>query len=74
MQAILAGLLTVRRWAQALGPYLLVELVLPGGTVLALTLFLVRSGKLNPMALVAARAPKGEKTMWSIDNRRGDGS
>ena len=48
MQAILLNsLLFMRRWAQALGPYLLLELLLPGGTLLAVTLFLYRSGKLD---------------------------
>lgn len=45
MQAILDILTFVRRWAQALGPYLLLELLLPGGTLLALGLFLYRNGK-----------------------------
>jgi hypothetical protein len=47
MQAIINSLLFLRRWAQALGPYLLLELLLPGGTLLALTLFLYRNGKLG---------------------------
>ena len=56
MQAILNSLLFLRRWVQALGPYLLLELLLPGGTLLALTLFLYRSGKLDLAA--AARNPR----------------
>jgi len=47
MQTIIKGLLFLRRWAQALGPYLLLELLLPGGTLLALTLFLYRNGRLD---------------------------
>jgi hypothetical protein len=47
MQTIINSLLFLRRWAQALGPYLLLELLLPGGTLLALTLFLYRNGKLR---------------------------
>jgi len=47
MQTIVNSLLFLRRWAQALGPYLLLELLLPGGTLLALTLFLYRSGRLD---------------------------
>jgi hypothetical protein len=31
-----------RRIVQAVGPYLLIEIFLPGGTVLALALFVVR--------------------------------
>jgi len=56
MQTIINSLLFLRRWAQALGPYLLLELLLPGGTLLALTLFLYRSGKLDFAA--AARNPR----------------
>ena len=56
MQTILNSLLFVRRWAQALGPYLLLELLLPGGTLLALTLFLYRSGKLDLATI--ARNPR----------------
>ena len=56
MQAILNTLLFLRRWVQALGPYLLLELLLPGGTLLALTLFLYRSGRLGIGA--AARNPR----------------
>ena len=56
MQAILNCLLFLRRWVQALGPYLLLELLLPGGTLLALTLFLCRSGKLD--LATAARNPR----------------
>jgi hypothetical protein len=47
MQTIVNSLLFLRRWAQALGPYLLLELLLPGGTLLALTLFLYRNRKLG---------------------------
>ena len=47
MQTIINSLLFLRRWAQVLGPYVLLELLLPGGTLLALTLFLYRNGKLG---------------------------
>jgi hypothetical protein len=32
----------LRPWIQKLGPYLILEIVLPGGTVVALLLFLYR--------------------------------
>jgi hypothetical protein len=54
LQAILNTLAFLRRWAQALGPYVLLEVLLPGGTLLALTLFLYRSGRLG----IAARNPR----------------
>jgi hypothetical protein len=47
MQTFFNILAVVRRWARELGPYLMLELLLPGGTLLALTLFLYRSGRLN---------------------------
>jgi len=33
------------RWGQAAGPYLLLEIVMPGGTLLALLLFLHRRAR-----------------------------
>ena len=36
----------LRRMGQNLGPYLVLELVMPGGTMLALLLFLYRRGNL----------------------------
>ncbi|HEX8011352.1 MAG TPA: hypothetical protein VF814_10505 [Casimicrobiaceae bacterium] len=42
MQAVISRLAMLRRWAQELGPYLLLEILLPGGTVLALLLFVLR--------------------------------
>jgi hypothetical protein len=35
---------TVRRWIQGIGPYLVVEIVMPGGTLIALLMFLYRRG------------------------------
>jgi hypothetical protein len=42
MQAVISSLAMLRRWGQALGPYLVLEILLPGGTLLALLLFLYR--------------------------------
>lgn len=51
--AFVIGVLTVlRRWGQALGPYLMLEILLPGGTVLALLFFLYRR-----RAVAMARPP-----------------
>jgi hypothetical protein len=33
---------TIRRWGQAFGPYLLLELVMPGGTLFAFLLYMYR--------------------------------
>ena len=42
MQAIAIFLEALRTWARKLGPYVLLELLLPGGTLFALALFLYR--------------------------------
>lgn len=47
MQAIINVLAILRRAIVELGPYLMLELLLPGGTIIALTLFLYRRGKLG---------------------------
>jgi hypothetical protein len=44
MENVMLGLDKVRRMALRAGPYLLVEAVLPGGTLLALLLYLYRRG------------------------------
>ena len=43
MQAAMSIFGTLRRWGQTLGPYVIIEIVLPGGTLLALLLLLYRS-------------------------------
>ena len=53
--AILSGAL--RRWAQAFGPYLMLEILLPGGTLLALLLYLYRRRMVR--AAGAAGSPIG---------------
>jgi hypothetical protein len=44
------------RFLQRAGPYVLLEIVLPGGTLLALLLYLYRSGQLRGPADVGALA------------------
>jgi len=46
MELIMIGLGILRRWLLAIGPYALVEVVLPGGTLLALGLYLYRRRQL----------------------------
>jgi len=46
MRIIRSGFTWLRRIGQNLGPYLVLELVLPGGTLFALLLFLYRRGSL----------------------------
>ena len=42
MQRVMSGLAMLCRFGQTLGPYLMLEILLPGGTLLALLLFLYR--------------------------------
>ena len=46
MRIIRSSFRWLRRIGQSLGPYLMLELVLPGGTLFALLLFLYRRGNL----------------------------
>jgi hypothetical protein len=55
MQIVLNRLGKLRHLGQKFGPYLIVEMVLPGGTLLALLLFVCRDGRLD-IAGIAARA------------------
>ena len=47
MQIVMSSLGILRRIGQNWGPYLMLEILLPGGTVLALLLFLYRRRKLT---------------------------
>ncbi len=47
MERVMASLGLLRRVAQNFGPYLMLEIVMPGGTLLALLLFLYRRRKLE---------------------------
>ena len=46
MQIVLMGLEILHRAGRKLGPYLLLEILMPGGTFLALLLFLYRRNRL----------------------------
>jgi hypothetical protein len=45
MQRVIDHLETLRRFGQRLGPYLMLEILLPGGTLFALMLFLYQRRK-----------------------------
>jgi len=47
MESVAAWLDGLRRFVRQVGPLLLIEVLLPGGTLLALLLFLCRSGRLR---------------------------
>jgi hypothetical protein len=47
MDAIISGLGLLRRFGQRVGPYLMLEILMPGGTLLALLLFLYQRRQLG---------------------------
>jgi hypothetical protein len=47
MELVTTLLTALRRAMQRFGPYLVVEILLPGGTLVALLLLLLRSGRLR---------------------------
>jgi hypothetical protein len=47
METVISGLEMLRRVGQKFGPYLLLEILLPGGSLMALLLFLYRRRKLQ---------------------------
>ena len=49
----------LRTWARKSGPYLLLEILLPGGMLFALLLFLYRRGQLLQAAAQAAEGARG---------------
>ena len=54
MDRVMESLGLLRRVAQNFGPYLVLELVMPGGTLLALLLFLYRRRKLEAASVSRA--------------------
>ncbi len=47
MRVVMSGLVRLRRLGKKLGPYLMLEILLPGGTLFALLFFLHQRGKAN---------------------------
>lgn len=55
MQLVISHLRTLRRFGQKLGPYLMLEIVLPGGTLFALLLFLYQRRKMaTPLSILGS--------------------
>jgi len=81
MQTLLAGWRLLRPMMKRAGPYMLIELLLPGGTLLALILFIARSGALNalqPMAVTVASTERSQccsffSTLTSLPERIANG-
>lgn len=75
MEIVVLILGALRRAVQRIGPYLLVELVLPGGTLLALLLFLYRRRQLRlassaAVETTACRGGQRNERMDGIASRR----
>jgi hypothetical protein len=62
MQTVLSFLGILRRFGQNAGPYLMLEILLPGGTLLALLLFLYRHIKLD----AGIHAPRTAVTLTRV--------
>lgn len=65
MELVTPLLNALRRAVQRFGPYLVVEILLPGGTLVALLLLLYRSGRLRMGVPPAAVAPYALHAMAS---------
>ena len=68
MQIVLMGLEIFRRAGRKFGPYLLLEIVMPGGTFLALLLFLYRRKRLH----AGTNAPRSTSTFSRAVGRIGE--
>jgi hypothetical protein len=66
MPIVMSRLGMLRRLGQALGPYLILEILLPGGTVLALLLFLYRRSELDIGSIMSRTALAGRLALASI--------
>jgi hypothetical protein len=65
MQIVLMGLEILHRAGRKLGPYLLLEILMPGGTLLALLLFLYRRKRLP----AGTNAPQTASTLSRVLGR-----
>ena len=65
MQIVLIGLEILHRAGRKLGPYLLLEILMPGGTFLALLLFLYRRNRLS----AGTDAPRAASTLSRVLGR-----
>ena len=66
MPIVMSRLGMLRRLGQELGPYLMLEILLPGGTVLALLLFLYRRSDLDIGSIVSRTVLAGRLALASI--------
>lgn len=70
MQIIETGRLFLRRLVKQAGPYVLLELLLPGGTLFALLLLIYRSGALTalqPMPVICPQSAQIQVLRTAVD-------
>jgi hypothetical protein len=78
MEKVMLGLARVAQLVTKWGPYLMIELVMPGGTLLALLLFLYqrRNGKLDagegqgPFAMLRALIASAQQSLLVLQPAR----
>jgi len=63
---IVQGMRSAQRLVREAGPYVLIELVLPGGTLIALVLYLYRKGHLRSLDDVRAAARGAVRTAGRV--------
>ncbi len=66
MEWVMSGLGMLRRWGRRLGPYLMLEILLPGGTLFALLLFLYRRGEFDVGGVATRIALMWARTLASL--------
>src|SRR5436853_2305862 len=66
MQIVSIGLEILQRAGRKLGPYLMLEILLPGGTMLALLLFLYRRSGLDIRSMVSQTVLAGRLALARI--------
>jgi len=69
MEMVMSSLEMLRRFGKKLGPYLMLELLLPGGTLFALLLFLYQREKLNIESLALRPALARTRALLSMLDR-----
>ncbi len=63
---VMSSLGMLRRFAQKLGPYLMLEILLPGGTLMALLLFLYQRRRVNSGSDAPRTAPAVTRALVSM--------
>jgi hypothetical protein len=68
MQTVMNIMDILRRFGQKLGPYLILEILLPGGSLLALLLFIHRQRRAG-VELAWRRSTTGQRQRYEIAKR-----